>query len=518
MEKSKGMYSKNMERNLSLTWLIADHIGVDGALDAITDPNIRVLSKRDLQDNFNIRFQPGDKVCLTSETVLAEVLLRMDDPEQRRQINSLKDKVACRQTLRVMYPDFYFKTIKLNELPTLVLDPGKKYVVKPVRGYFGTGVREVEQGVDLNLLTEEIKQELQRNVEFFSESVLSVENIIIEEFIEGEEYAVDMFYSSTGKPVIVNLYHHPIPLKREYLDVIYYTGVEVFEKLYDSIMDFFVQLNRTLGVRSLPMHAEFKYDQGRLIPVELNPLRYGSDGLHDLAYHAFGLNPFVCFANDIEPDWPTLWRDKRDKFYAFYFAYNGAGLNISSYRPHLSKFYGLFSKILSDFPLDYHHYLGFRVVFLEESSLERILELAQVEFKDFFIDQAGFSEKFYREIYPRGLEFRRSSGTTLWQEGDLGDFLFLVLDGYLEVYLKSADGGEILIDSVGPGAIVGELSVMDGLPRSATVKTKTNSVLLRISGPAFRALLRHTPDILEELYWQQVHRVRLRGRLVSNHP
>jgi hypothetical protein len=498
-----------------LTWIVADHIEVDGALNAITEPDIRILSKQELQAQPHLRFQPGDKICLTSETVLAEVLLRLDDPEQCRQVQSLKDKAACRRRLAAMYPDFYFKTLKLTDLPYLKLDPTKKYVVKPVRGYFGSGVRLVEHGTDLNLLAVEIKQELRRNVELFSESVLSVEDFIVEEFIEGEEYAVDMFYTSTGKPVIVNLYHHPIPTKREYLDVVYYTSAEIFAWLHDPVVEFFTQLNQTLGARVLPIHAEFKYDQGRLIPIELNPIRYGSDGLHDLAYHAFGLNPFVCFARDIEPDWPALWRDKKDKFYAFYFGYNGAGLDVALYRPHLSKFYGLFSKILSDFPLNYRDYLGFRVVFLEESSVERIMELVQVEFTDYFINQTGFTEKSYREFRQNGLELHRGPGTTLWQQGDLGDFLLLVLDGSLEVYLKSADGGEVLVDCVGPGAMVGELSVMDGLPRSATVKTKTNCVLLQISGSTFRALLRRTPDLLEELYWQQVHRLRLRGHLVS---
>ncbi len=504
-----------MTSNLSTTWIVTDHIGAGGTLDAITEPEIRILSRQNLQANPHLRFQPGDKVCLTSETVLAEVLDRMDDPEQCRQVHSLKDKLACRQRLGVMYPDFNYKTIKLSELPWLVCDSGQKYVVKPVRGYFGTGVRVIERGDDLNRLTDEIKQELQRHVELFSESVLSVEDLIIEEFIEGEEYAVDMFYSSTGRPVIVNLYHHPIPPRREYLDVIYYTSAEVFEKLYEPIIDFFTRLNQTLGARSLPIHAEFKYDQGHLTPVELNPLRYGSDGLHDLAYHAFGLNPFVCFARDIEPDWPALWRDKTDKFYAFYFAYNGTGLDMAAYRPHLSKFYGLFSKILSDFPLDYHRYLGFRVVFLEESSLDRIMELAQVEFKDYFINQLGPSEKFYRELREIGLELHREPDLTLWQQGDMGDFLLLVLEGSLEIYLQPAEGMEVLIDCVGPGSLVGELSVMDGLPRSATIKTKTNCVLLRIPGPAFRALLRRTPDILEELYWQQVHWVRQRDRLLT---
>jgi diguanylate cyclase (GGDEF)-like protein len=62
---------------------------------------------------------------------------------------------------------------------------------------------------------------------------------------------------------------------------------------------------------------------------------------------------------------------------------------------------------------------------------------------------------------------------------------------------------------------VGELAGSDGRARSATVRARTPCRLLKIPAPAFRLLLRQRPDILEELYWLQIERVRSLTRLVS---
>ncbi len=67
---------------------------------------------------------------------------------------------------------------------------------------------------------------------------MSQSQFILEDFIDGEEYAVDMFFDSKGNPHIINIYYHPIPKYSEYLHMLYYTNKEVFEKVYDKAMGF----------------------------------------------------------------------------------------------------------------------------------------------------------------------------------------------------------------------------------------------------------------------------------------
>ena len=74
------------------------------------------------------------------------------------------------------------------------------------------------------------------------------------------------------------------------------------------------------------------------------------------------------------------------------------------------------------------------------------------------------------------------------------------------------------METYGPGAAVGELSAIDGLPRSATVRAKTRGKVMKIAGNVFRELIQRTPDILEDLFWQQVNRVRKLNHELTKNP
>lgn len=64
--------------------------------------------------------------------------------------------------------------------------------------------------------------------------------------------------------------------------------------------------------------------------------------------------------------------------------------------------------------------------------------------------------------------------------GDPGDSLIVVISGRLKVVTRSADGGELTLTILGPGATLGEVSIADGGPRSADVETLADSQLLFI--------------------------------------
>ena len=133
----------------------------------------------------------------------------------------------------------------------------------------------------------------------FSESVFSKKQVIIEQFLEGDEYAVDMFYSEKGEPVITNITYHPLPKKAAYHHVLYYTSHQIFQQLYPQVESFFTRLNSILNLRTFPIHAEFKLEDGKaLLPIELNPLRYGGFGLADLSYYAYDQCPYFSFFQD----------------------------------------------------------------------------------------------------------------------------------------------------------------------------------------------------------------------------
>ena len=502
-------------QNQRKTWILVENLAGSGVITDIKDKNVQIVSKDELRENPSLRFEQGDKIIISTETVLDDVLQHLDDPEKQKLISTLKNKVECRQMLTTLFPDFYFKEISIPDLAALELDPNERYFVKPIKGYWGSAAHPLDSYTNRQELMDEITRQLQIRTDIFSDHVVAKDRLIVEEFIDGEEYAVDMFFNEDGKPIITNICYHPLPKKLEYLHVVYYTSYDVFHLLYDNLVQFFTQLNGTLHAKNMPIHGEFKLHKGKLTPVELNPLRFGSDGFADLSFHAFGFNPFLCFANNCSPDWEMVWRGREEKVYAFYLGYNGSDLDTRKYRPDFRNFRNLFSNILADTAMNYQSTLAFSVMYIEENSLDRINELLEVEFNEYFVGLDQYSKKSYLELYRSGTEMNLTPGTNLWEMDDAGDYLVLVLQGELEVFLPTEDE-DILLGTFGPGATVGEMSAIDGLPRSASVRAKTQAKVMKISGSSFRKMIHNTPDLLEDLYWQQVNRIRKLNRQLIN--
>jgi diguanylate cyclase (GGDEF)-like protein len=121
----------------------------------------------------------------------------------------------------------------------------------------------------------------------------------------------------------------------------------------------------------------------------------------------------------------------------------------------------------------------------------------------------------FAELRRLGQESRLDQGSYLWREGDKGDHVVLLIEGFLEVTHQTPEGQTVVLRTVETGAVVGEIAALDGRPRSATVRAATPCRVVRIPAGAFRELLHRRTDILEDLYWMQVERVRTLTRQVT---
>ena len=92
----------------------------------------------------------------------------------------------------------------------------------------------------------------------------------------------------------------------------------------------------------------------------------------------------------------------------------------------------------------------------------------------------------------RALQQRNvAPGTAVFQEGDAGHDMFVVLDGEVEVLKKSRRGRQQRVAILGPSDMLGEMSIIDVQPRSATARALAPTRLLRIASEDLDALYRH---------------------------
>lgn len=131
------------------------------------------------------------------------------------------------------------------------------------------------------------------------------------------------------------------------------------------------------------------------------------------------------------------------------------------------------------------------------------------------------ASKWFRHVDPAlwddlsgGIErLALTPGEVLFRQGDRGDAMYVVLAGCLQVSQRK-EGGEVPLAEMRPGAPVGEIQVLTGGRRSATVRAVENSELARIPTEVFDQLVRSSPEMRREMV--AVNRRRLHRSLLAD--
>jgi CRP/FNR family cyclic AMP-dependent transcriptional regulator len=110
-----------------------------------------------------------------------------------------------------------------------------------------------------------------------------------------------------------------------------------------------------------------------------------------------------------------------------------------------------------------------------------------------------FPEKLAKLLFAHAQSKVLAADEVLFLAGDPGDGCYRVEQGLLKVSMIAPSGAERILSIVGPGGIVGELSTIDGLPRSASVSAVRDSELSFISRATFQAFARQHAEVYEHL-------------------
>jgi CRP/FNR family transcriptional regulator, cyclic AMP receptor protein len=146
------------------------------------------------------------------------------------------------------------------------------------------------------------------------------------------------------------------------------------------------------------------------------------------------------------------------------------------------------------------------VVVAEESAvqlLRRVPLFAELDGSDL--------ESFSRVAVPRSFP----GGTRVFHEGDHSDACYIVRSGNFRVTREHSDGRAITLANLGPGDIFGELAMLDGEVRSASVEALNDGELLALPAIDVRSLLARHPDITVKLVAALTRRLRMANERIS---
>jgi CRP-like cAMP-binding protein len=100
------------------------------------------------------------------------------------------------------------------------------------------------------------------------------------------------------------------------------------------------------------------------------------------------------------------------------------------------------------------------------------------------------------EIIENHIElFEVEQGATLFEEGDKGDYVCFVVNGRLEVTKRTITGEDFVLNTLARGQSVGEMSIIDKRPRSATVRAKTEATLFTLTRTNFEMIIDEYSEI-----------------------
>lgn len=326
--------------------------------DYVQGRNLNLLSEEDAIQRFNGFGNP--LLYTNSENSISWIENNLQNTSLPGKIQLFKNKVLFRDLISDLFPGYFYKGISVDDLERIdVSGFPLPFIVKPAVGFFSLGVYKVEKSEEWNETVKSILKEIDLIKDLYPPEVLHTGEFIIEECIEGDEFAIDCYFNNEGNPVVLNIMKHIFSSGKDVNDRVYITSKDIIESYLHSITEFLHEIGLRAGLQNFPAHVEVRIDENGIVaPIEVNPLRFGGwCSTPDLAWYAFGINIYEYLFQQRTPDWNTILSGKESLVFSNIVLNNSTGTegkNIRSFN---------YDKLLSDF--------------------EKPLELRKADFKKF---------------------------------------------------------------------------------------------------------------------------------------
>ncbi|MDZ7764723.1 MAG: ATP-grasp domain-containing protein [Melioribacteraceae bacterium] len=306
-------------------------------------------------------------------------------------INLFKDKVRFRHFLNELYPNYFFEEIKINNLTKVDASAYPfPVVLKPKVGFFSMGVYKINSLEEWNRKIDIVEKEIEKVNKLYPSSVLNAESFIVEQYVEGDEYAFDAYFNSEGEPVILNIFKHLFSNENDVGDRVYISSGDIINEKLSSFTEFLKQLGTSADLKNFPLHVEVRFtEEGKLFPIEINPMRFGGwCTTADSTYFSYGFNPIEYFFNGQKPDWQNILSGRENKLYSIIVLDNSTG-----YDPKEIESFD-YDKLLQGFqhPLEFrkmnvadYNVFGFLFCETDKSNFKEIEQILKSDLREYII-------------------------------------------------------------------------------------------------------------------------------------
>jgi hypothetical protein len=305
------------------------------------------------------------------------------DLEVTKNVNYFKDKSKLRELFSKLNPDVWYHMFTLKELDELdVSTLPTPFVIKPVRGFASIGIHSVHDVSEWEAVLRGIKKEINLMQNIFPDVVVSLNDFLIERYIEGTEIAIDAYFNGSGEPVILNILTHLFGSKSDMSDRLYMTSGEIIRKYHDPIVQYLDEIARMSDLRNFPFHLEMRQESnGSFVPIEINPMRFMGFCVADVEYYFYGINPYEYYFHQRKPDWDEILGSRTGRLYGMFGIDIPKHLDKSQIRFNYEKFISHFSNPLFYVKMDYTK-LPMAIYLFAEVPKNRFSEFEEVLYSD----------------------------------------------------------------------------------------------------------------------------------------
>jgi hypothetical protein len=326
-----------------------------------------------------IMSKSGSLIYTSAENMLPILVGDSNNKVRNENIMLFKDKVQFRRLMSELYPDYFFAEVRSGE--DVHLPKGRSFVVKPASGLFSLGIRKVEGEEQLKQAIEEISKEIESNSHIFPPEVVSSERFLVEEYLTGDEYAFDAYFNSRSKPVVLGIYRHPLLNESDFRDVVYYTSADIMKDMLPRVEGFLKELSSHRKLKNFPLHGEFRVKDDQVMPIEINPMRFGGLSLSDLLFFAYQINPYAAYFLREEPDWNNIL-SKADGETCFWVD-SSIPAGQGEIMPDHDEYAATFKELLGYCKLDPKRYTTFSIAFAKTKEIGEAMKYLSFNFEDY---------------------------------------------------------------------------------------------------------------------------------------